>query len=92
MVAPGSKLHGPVLLVILLIALSSEASAAEPGLVFSVKTWDGEYTSKDIPGGVETTPVVGTIYTVNADGTGLTKVTDAPGSNSPDWGTHPPVG
>jgi Tol biopolymer transport system component len=29
------------------------------------------------------------IYTVNADGTGLTQVTDAPGSESPDWGTHP---
>jgi TolB protein len=36
--------------------------------------------------------VDGEIYTVNADGTGLTQVTHAPGSNSPDWGTHPPVG
>jgi TolB protein len=33
--------------------------------------------------------VDGEIYTVNADGTGLTQVTHAPGSNSPDWGTHP---
>ena len=29
------------------------------------------------------------IYTVNADGTGLRQVTDAPGSESPEWGTHP---
>jgi Tol biopolymer transport system component len=36
--------------------------------------------------------VDGEIYTVNLDGTGLTQVTDAPGSGSPDWGTHPPVG
>jgi Tol biopolymer transport system component len=36
--------------------------------------------------------VDGEIYTVNLDGTGLTQVTHAPGSNSPDWGTHPPVG
>jgi Tol biopolymer transport system component len=34
----------------------------------------------------------GEIYTVNTDGTGLTQVTDAPGSGSPDWGTHPPNG
>jgi TolB protein len=36
--------------------------------------------------------VDGEIYTVNVDGTGLTQVTHAPGSGSPDWGTHPPTG
>jgi Tol biopolymer transport system component len=36
--------------------------------------------------------VDGEIYTVNVDGTGLTQVTHAPGANTPDWGTHPPVG
>jgi Tol biopolymer transport system component len=36
--------------------------------------------------------VDGEIYTVNLDGTGLTQVTHAPGSNFPDWGTHPPAG
>ncbi|MGN6431607.1 MAG: TolB family protein [Gaiellaceae bacterium] len=36
--------------------------------------------------------VDGEIYTINVDGTGLTQVTHAPGSGSPDWGTHPPVG
>ena len=36
--------------------------------------------------------VDGEIFTVNVDGTGLTQVTHAPGSGSPDWGTHPPVG
>src|SRR5690349_19995171 len=44
------------------------------GLVFSVRTWEGDYASKDVPSGVQTTPVVGTIYAVNADGTGLRKV------------------
>lgn len=43
-------------------------------LVFSAKTWEGDYTSKDIPGGVETTPVVGAIYSVKSDGTGLKKL------------------
>jgi len=31
----------------------------------------------------------GNIYTVNIDGTGLTQVTHAGGSESPDWGVHP---
>jgi Tol biopolymer transport system component len=34
----------------------------------------------------------GNIYIVNADGTGLTQVTHTGGSQSPDWGTHPPAG
>jgi TolB protein len=33
--------------------------------------------------------VDGEIYIVNADGTGLTQVTHAGGSQSPDWSTHP---
>ena len=33
--------------------------------------------------------VDGEIYTVDLDGTGLTQVTHLPGSQSPDWGTHP---
>ena len=44
------------------------------GLVFSVKTWEGDYTSKDVPNGVESTPVIGAIYTVKADGSGLKKI------------------
>jgi Tol biopolymer transport system component len=54
--------------------LAISARAAEPGLVFSVKSWEGEYTSKDVPGGVEVTPNTGAIYTVNPDGTGLKKI------------------
>jgi Tol biopolymer transport system component len=60
----------------LVLLLSPLAHAAEPVLVFSVKTWEGEYTSKDVPGGVESTPTVGSIYTINADGTGLKKIVD----------------
>ena len=33
--------------------------------------------------------VDGQIYTVNVDGTGITQVTHAGGSQNPDWGTHP---
>jgi Tol biopolymer transport system component len=66
---------------------------AEPGpgeLVFSVRTWEGAYFSKDVPGGVETTPVVGAIYTVRGDGTGLKKVV-ALGKNT-DYPTASPDG
>src|SRR5689334_8796141 len=59
-------------------------------LVFSVKTWEGEYTSRDVRGGVETTPVEGAIYTVRADGTGLKKLTDL-GKNT-DFPTFSPDG
>jgi Tol biopolymer transport system component len=33
----------------------------------------------------------GEIYTVDVDGTGLAQVTNLPGAQSPDWGTHPLV-
>jgi Tol biopolymer transport system component len=29
------------------------------------------------------------IYTVNADGSGLTQMTNSGGAQWPDWGTHP---
>jgi WD40-like Beta Propeller Repeat len=62
----------------------------EPGLVFSVKTWEGEYSSKDIPGGVESTPSVGAIYTIDFDGTGLKKIAQL-GKNT-DYPTFSPDG
>jgi Tol biopolymer transport system component len=64
------------ILACLLCALFTAPVAAdeEPELVFSLRTWEGEYHSKDIPGGVETTPAVGAIYRIKVDGTGLTKV------------------
>ncbi|HZU36679.1 MAG TPA: hypothetical protein VFA18_12250 [Gemmataceae bacterium] len=37
-------------------------------LVFSVKTWQGDYTTKDLPGGVASTSVVGAIYSRAGDG------------------------
>jgi sialidase-1 len=45
-------------------------------LVFSVKKWEGEYSSRDIPGGVETTPCTGAIYAIRSDGTALRKVVE----------------
>ena len=75
----------------LLLALTPAVSyAAEPGLVFSLKTWEGEYASKDVPGGVESTPAVGAIYTVNSDGSGLKKIVQL-GKNS-DFPTVSPDG
>jgi hypothetical protein len=32
------------------------------------------------------------IYTVNADGCGLSQVTNARGDSQPDWGPHPLAG
>src|SRR3977135_2294402 len=48
----------------------------QPALVFSVRTWKGDYYSKDIPGGVETTPIVGAIYTVAARGGDVKKIVE----------------
>ena len=59
-------------------------------LLFSVKTWEGDYSSKDVPGGVETTPVVGAIHSVKGDGTGLKKVVGL-GKNT-DYPTASPDG
>jgi Tol biopolymer transport system component len=78
-----------VAVVLVVGVLHAPAAAAEPWLVFSLKTWDGDYFSKDVPGGVETTPCGGAIHTVNADGSGpkkivqLGKVSDYP-TASPD--------
>ncbi|MBM3500509.1 MAG: hypothetical protein FJX74_17765, partial [Armatimonadetes bacterium] len=65
------------------------AASAEPELVFSLRSWEGEYETEDIPGGVRITPCTAAIHAIRADGTGLRKVvdlgavTDAPGC-SPD--------
>src|SRR5262245_19307967 len=60
----------------LLLALTLLVAPAPPGreLVFSVRTWDGDYSSRDVPGGVQTTPVESAIYTIKEDGSGLTKI------------------
>ncbi len=85
----------PLLILIALLlapvdALSESAAAGEPALVFSVKTWEGEYASEDIPGGVKSTPALGSIYTINADGSGLRKIVP-PGQNT-DYPTASPDG
>ncbi len=76
---------------LVLAAVAARAADRGPGgLVFSVKTWEGDYSSKDVPGGVETTPVVGAIWSVNGDGTGLRKLV-ALGKNT-DYPTASPDG
>src|SRR5687768_12513608 len=59
-----------------------------PKLVFSVRTWEGEYASKDIPGGVASTPVVGAIYTIGSDGGQPKKVVEL-GKNTDYPAFHP---
>jgi Tol biopolymer transport system component len=66
---------------ILLLLTSSHAHAGEPSLVFSLRSWEGEYASKDVPNGVETTSVIGAIYSINANGSGLRKIIQ-PGKNT----------
>jgi len=62
------------LLGVFLFAATAMAQAAPSELVFSVKRWEGEYQSKDIPGGVESTPWRGSIYKIGLDGSAPTKV------------------
>lgn len=66
------------LFVTLLAAVACGAEPQPAGeLVFSLRTWEGEYTSKDVPGGVETVAYTSTIHTIKTDGTGLHQVTRA---------------
>ncbi len=82
MMSPFPRRPSRALLLAALLMCPGRSAAGEPvqrpvvrsgegGLVFSVRRWDGDYSSKDVPGGVETTPVVGEVYTVTADGSGL---------------------
>jgi Tol biopolymer transport system component len=53
----------------LALAGGEKKPPAEVGeLVFSLRTWKGEYFSRDVPGGVEATPFLGSIHTVAGDG------------------------
>src|SRR5690349_17926761 len=56
--------------LLLSASLRAEPVPPEAGgtLVFSVKTWEGEYSSQDVPGGVKSTPTQGAIYTISAGG------------------------
>lgn len=66
--------------------LVTSAFADEPDktatgeIVFSVRRWEGEYTSGDVPGGVKTTPSTAAIYTVRADGSQLRPIVEIEGA------------
>lgn len=77
------RLFSALLIVILVGETRADADESSTDqLVFSVRTWSGDYASRDIPGGVESTPVdSAAIYTIRADGSGLTRVA-APGKNA----------
>jgi len=77
------RLFSALLVVIILYATRADADdVSRDQLVFSVRTWAGDYASRDIPGGVESTPVdAAAIYTVHADGSSLRRVA-SPGKNA----------
>jgi len=62
------------LFLVLVMPLRTAAGGLTGELVFSLKTWEGDYASRDVPGGVEATSVAGAIYSVKGDGSGLRKV------------------
>jgi Tol biopolymer transport system component len=70
-----------------LAPLSSATEPGSPGLIaFAVRRWEGEYQSRDVPGGVETTPVVGSIHVVGLDGSGPRKIVElGRDSNAPEF-------
>jgi hypothetical protein len=71
-------------------APSISTRAAEPVLVFSVKMWEGDYTSEDVPAGVKSTPTLGAIYTISADGGMLKKIVSS--GKGTDYPTASPDG
>ncbi|MFO0889045.1 MAG: exo-alpha-sialidase [Isosphaeraceae bacterium] len=64
----------------------AEETPAPSLIAFSVRRWEGEYRSRDIPGGVETTPSTGSIWTIRGDGSGIKKVHElAKDTNAPEF-------
>ena len=71
----------------LLVLFSGACPAPGGDLVFSVRTWTGEYYSKDVPGGVETSPFSSALCTIGADGSGLKKIVGVgKGPDNPAFG------
>jgi TolB protein len=72
----GERWHGILRLMVLLAmyAFCLSSRADDRTIVCSVRTWDGEYESRDIPGGVQTTPSTSSIYSIQRDGTDLKKI------------------
>ncbi len=52
----------------------AKAPLPEGEIYFSVRIFEGVYQSKDVPGGVESTPFEGAIHSVGADGKNLKKI------------------
>jgi Tol biopolymer transport system component len=66
--AAPAAVRGGLVALCLLSALLPARSEESDMLVFSARHWDGEYWSRDIPGGVEIVPTTSSIYVVPADG------------------------
>lgn len=43
-------------------------------LIYAVRSWEGDYISRNIPGGVETTPVRSELWRISFDGTDPTRI------------------
>jgi len=68
-----------------MLPVSQHAGMAAPNpegiLVYSLHAWDGEYFSRDVPGGVETSPVRSHLRIIQADGSGDRRL-DLPGDRA----------
>ena len=51
-----------------------DLSGPSAALVFSVREWDGDYFSRDMPGGVETTKVRSALWCIRTEGGGRVRV------------------
>jgi len=63
-----------VMFVLLAIGGVSVANASQDLIVYSVRQWEGEYATSDVPGGVATPPFTSAIYLVPVDGSGKPRV------------------
>ena len=64
-----------VIFILIVLTHAASSTRAEDGvLAVSIRMWEGEYESKDVPGGVKTTPSTSSIYSIRADGTHFKKL------------------
>ena len=63
-----------------------------PGIVFENRQWEGEYWSKDVAGGVETSPCAMALFAVSAGGSGSARRIPVAGVTNPACPRYTPDG
>jgi len=71
--------------------MNSEAQSPDT-LAFSVKRWEGEYWTRDVPGGVESVPQTSVIWAVRTNGEGLRKIIDRGEGRKAEFPNYSPDG